>query len=258
MRRPPEMVDAMTLEEAAFRAWPAAEVTELDGWRLRATNGVTRRANSAWTLRATSNLSLDDRLSRVESFYARRGLPAYFQVAAFSEPAGLDEALASRGYEIDAPVSIRVVSLSQLSFERLSIARNTQTDVENGYAGDWIRLSTDRGRFGAVREHYQGILDRLRGRAGFAVAREGGTAIGIGMGVLDGEWVGIFNMLTVPERRRQGVASMVLLGLTQWAAARGALRAYLQVERASVPALALYASAGFEEAYGYHYRWRRV
>jgi ribosomal protein S18 acetylase RimI-like enzyme len=37
---------------------------------------------------------------------------------------------------------------------------------------------------------------------------------------------------------------------------RGATRAYLQVEETAAAALSLYASAGFETRYAYHYRSR--
>ena len=39
--------------------------------------------------------------------------------------------------------------------------------------------------------------------------------------------------------------------------ARGATKAYLQVERQNDAALRIYARAGFREVYGYHYRLER-
>ena len=44
--------------------------------------------------------------------------------------------------------------------------------------------------------------------------------------------------------------------LARFAASRGAERLYLQVELENEPARALYARAGFVEAYRYHYRRR--
>ena len=38
----------LEIEEAAFHAWPADEVLELSGWRLRFMHGVTHRGNSVW------------------------------------------------------------------------------------------------------------------------------------------------------------------------------------------------------------------
>jgi ribosomal protein S18 acetylase RimI-like enzyme len=61
-------------------------------------------------------------------------------------------------------------------------------------------------------------------------------------------------MRTVGEMRRRGAARTLLATGAQWAAARGASRALLQVDRGNDPALALYRAAGFATHYGYHYR----
>lgn len=244
--------EIVVLEQTAFRAWPAAEIVDIDGWRLRATGGVTRRANSAWTIAATGTLSIDERIARAEAFYSARHLPPCFHVAPISQPVGLDSALASRGYVLDAPVSIQVTALDQIKIadERDGL----RCEVSERYSDDWLWLSTKRGRFGDVTEVYRGILDRLDGRTGFALVRCGDEPIAIGLSVIDGAWAGFFNMLTMPEARRRGAARQVLRGLSRWAGTRGASRAYLQVERAAVGAMALYAGLGFEELYGYHYR----
>ena len=49
------------LEELAANAWPAGEVEELDGWRLRFNAGVTRRANSVWPNAAGDCLPLAEK-----------------------------------------------------------------------------------------------------------------------------------------------------------------------------------------------------
>jgi GNAT superfamily N-acetyltransferase len=61
-------------------------------------------------------------------------------------------------------------------------------------------------------------------------------------------------MGTRPEARRRGAATAVLHALAAWAAANGCPRSYLQVEEDNPGARALYARAGFTDAYRYHYR----
>src|SRR5262249_31764512 len=61
------------LEARAFAAWPAAEVEPLGGWRLRATSGVTRRANSAWTAAAVDDVARS--IARAAALYAARAPP---------------------------------------------------------------------------------------------------------------------------------------------------------------------------------------
>jgi ribosomal protein S18 acetylase RimI-like enzyme len=72
--------------------------------------------------------------------------------------------------------------------------------------------------------------------------------------VADGDWVGLFEIGTVPHRRRRGLASDLVHRLLAWGAGRGAEAAYLQVMEANAPARALYAGLGFTEAYRYWYR----
>src|SRR5687767_6842080 len=90
------MVNAMdlteTLEECAFRAWPAEEVEETGALRLRATHGMTRRANSAWFGPPREGDSLERQVERVEQFYRARALPSLVQLTPLAAP-GLDALL---------------------------------------------------------------------------------------------------------------------------------------------------------------------
>jgi GNAT superfamily N-acetyltransferase len=90
-----------------------------------------------------------------------------------------------------------------------------------------------------------------------ALRREpGGAPAGLGFAVADDGWAGIFGMGTRPASRRAGAATAVLHALARWAAGRHAHRLYLQVEDDNRGARALYARAGFSDAYGYWYRTR--
>src|SRR5262249_39836880 len=74
---------------------------------------------------------------------------------------------------------------------------------------------------------------------GASLAVEGEVA-GVGFGVLDDGWLGVFGMGTAPAHRRRGIATDVLLALLAAGRARGADRAYLQVETDNPGAIALY------------------
>jgi len=242
----------LDIEEAAFRAWPAEEVVELSGWRLRFTHGVTRRANSVWPNGLRDALSLEERLAAVEAFSETRGIAPSFQLTSVARPTELDAVLAARGYSVDAPVVVQTLELGSLppvpDVSRAEAAVSSHPDAE------WLSVQVERGRYATARGVFVGILERLGGRAGFARVRSGGACVAVGLGVVDGPWLGIFAMLTVPEARRTGAGKAVLHALTGWGRERGAERAYLQVERDNAPALSLYAASGFTPAYEYHYR----
>jgi ribosomal protein S18 acetylase RimI-like enzyme len=236
------------LEERAFSAWPAAEVVPLGGWQLRATSGVTRRANSAWT--AAEVPDLERAIARVEAFYAERALPAIFQLCPLS-PAGLDEALAARGYAVDAPVAILSAELAELHSRA---PRDVEARVDGSISADWFELAARRTRFAAVSEVFRGIVERIGARAGFALATVGGAPAAAALGVCDRGWLGVFAVATLPEHRRRGAATALLDALRRFGESRGATRAYLQVERDNEVALSLYRRDGFREVYGYYYR----
>jgi GNAT superfamily N-acetyltransferase len=85
-----------------------------------------------------------------------------------------------------------------------------------------------------------------------------GQVIACGMGVLERNLLGLFNVVTAPSHRNRGHATTIILALLSWAEQQGARHAYLQVERGNTPARQLYEKLGFEEAYAYWYRVRHA
>ncbi len=75
----PHRREILELERIARRGWRAAEVVELDGWRLHADRGWTGRANSVLPL-ITPRRPLPELLAEAGRFYAERGLPLQIQV----------------------------------------------------------------------------------------------------------------------------------------------------------------------------------
>jgi GNAT superfamily N-acetyltransferase len=241
------------IEHCALAAWPAEQEQALAGWRLRATRGVTRRANSAWTGKTEGSLPLEDRVDQVERFYAQRGLPSTIQLAGETAPNGLDALLARRGYRIDAPVSVQTADARRVTGERTS--PSIATRIEPRVFDGWLALSARRGRFAAVEDVYRGLLERIGDGAMFCLAELAGQPAGVGLAVMsNGDWCGLFSMLTLPDHQRQGVARAIVGALARAAVARGAGSLYLQVERANLTAGALYARLGFTGRYEYHYR----
>ena len=80
--------------------------------------------------------------------------------------------------------------------------------------------------------------------------------VGCGLSVLDGELLGIFDLVTDPLHRRRGYGAALMRELLGWGLDRGVRRAYLQVVKSNVAAAALYRKLGFTDAYQYWYRIR--
>ncbi len=69
----------------------------------------------------------------------------------------------------------------------------------------------------------------------------------------DGDWAGITDVWVSPDHRRRGLGLVVVAGLLEWAAERGATTAYLQVRGDNAAGLALYAGLGFRTHHAYRY-----
>lgn len=244
----------LEVEERAFRAWPAAEVEDLDGWRLRFNAGVTGRANSVWPNVVTGSRPLVERLDCVETAYRSRGLPPKFQVCPAACPSDLDAALTERGYGPEAAAaSVSGASVDQV-LGRIEESGQVVTLAER-ISEAWFAVYASAEAFppeqALVRRR---IIERIAERTAFVLAVRDGAAASVALGVVDGDWLGVFCVSTLPEYRRQGLARATLRALLQWGAARGATRTYLQVMEENSVARRLYGSAGYVPIYRYHYR----
>jgi len=252
-----EVSHVAEIEEAAFATWPAGEVAELGGWRLRAADGVTNRANSVWNVRIGGATPIAPRIVAVEEFYATRGLPACFQMTVASQPHDLDSRLADRGYRLHSPTLVQLTTLE-------SILRNTPTlrtlphlEVEliEEFEQEWFDLYEEFEQENPAHASARAaILDRIAAPRAFLRATVDGIPAAVGLGVVQGAYLGIFCMSTSAQFRRRGAASGILRAMAIWAEMNRAHRAFLQVRAGNQGALTLYGRLGFHTAYNYHYR----
>lgn len=238
------------LERVAARFWPTLDERSLGGWRIRFAKGVTRRANSVLAL-ASPGCDVDIAIERAQQMYSARDLPTYFQMTQASLPRSLDTRLAERGYAKEMRVYVEVSELRPISH----VESDVRILIEDAPTDMWIDCYT---RGGGYSDHQMqvrlDIISRCRESKCMATAFFGDQAVGIGLGVTDGQWLGLFSIITLPGYRRRGVAESVSSNLAAWAQSKGATHAFLQVETDNMPARALYDGMGFEIAYEYWYR----
>jgi GNAT superfamily N-acetyltransferase len=242
------------LEEMAFHTWPAEFVEDLSGWRIRYLAGITRRGNSTWTNAWTGETSLEQAVLHVERFYAARGLAPRFYLTPRTAPAKLDTFLTERGYTLDAPVFVQTARLNTLRAAGASWAEGVRVSVAREPRAEWFALAGASSRFAEVQDVYRGLLDRLFGRAYFALATVGDTPAATALGVLDRGWLGVSSMLTQPNYRGRRLAQSLLVALANASSAQGAEGLYLIVEQNNPSALRCYARAGFVSSHEAHYR----
>jgi GNAT superfamily N-acetyltransferase len=230
------------LEAVAYEFWRAPEVAPLDGWRLRFAHGVSGRANSVWP-NGNGTLPVDEKITRAEEWYRARDAPVLFQLTDVARPAGLDAALAARGYGLRGDsVSVETAVLDDV------LARTRgDADLVEHLDDAWLELWAGTRGFSNLDAARAVLTD---GSVGFA--RIDDLAVGRGSAV--GEWLGITALVTLPEARRRGHGRAIVHTLARWGAGQRCTRAMLQVETTNTAARALFTSAGFVPHHEYHYR----
>ncbi len=248
----PSTAEVRGLEERGLSAWPALRTAVLDGWVLRFSNGYTRRANSVNPLYPGA-MPLGPKIAACEEMFERQGLECVFKLCAASLPEGLDAALEARGYRREAETAVECIDLKAGVFPA-----GEPVEFRDELDTRWVDAVARMNRqTPAQRAASQAILSGIVPDHRFASALEDGSLVGLGLGVLDRGWLGLFDILVDPARRRRGIGRRIVLGLLDWGRREGAHHAYLQVGLDNEPARRMYAGMGFAERYRYWYR-RRV
>lgn len=248
------MKEIWSLEQAAANAVPPSLLRLNEGWRLRADGGGTRRANSVLAEYSLSDTPLDEKIDHAEVFYERLGKPARFQLCPASQPSNLDDALATRGYRYTGGALVQRAPLTKVLGR---VVRQNVPDavIDPCLTADWLNLfGQSAGVEGRMLEAKRTLFQRIPSHAAFVTLKLAGIPAAVGLGVLEGGQLGLFNMATLPSLRRRGAARAVIHTLAIWGAQMDAKMMYLQVAEENRAARALYAQLGFETLYAYHYR----
>lgn len=214
-------VSSYDAELHVLSLWPDVETRPLGGWLLRAAppyeGRLRRRANSVLAM-GDLRLPLEEALPAIREFYAERDRPALAQAEVGSQA---EAALVADGWEAqpDGEAHFMIASVAQVLRHAPPLSSEevvSLTPTSESCSGTRpVRVEA-------------GIGDHARGRA-----------------ALDGDWVGIHTVEVHPDRRRQGVATQVIVDLLDWAAGLGATTAWLHVETPNTGAIALYERLGF-------------
>jgi GNAT superfamily N-acetyltransferase len=238
------------IEEISMSALPALHTVYCDGWVLRFAGGHTRRANSVNAL-YPSTLNIDEKIAYCESLYQARGLPTIFKMTDAVQPPDLDAILAERGYQKSSSTSVQTMRLNGLKAEPPAI-------IETRRGSSWLDAYARMNDVPIYRRDLLGrMLDGLITPTAYASVELDGEIAAVGLGVITQDYVGLFDIVTATHVRRQGLGRRIVSSLLQWGQDNGARHAYLQVVADNIPAVSLYKSLGFSEAYQYWYREKR-
>jgi ribosomal protein S18 acetylase RimI-like enzyme len=234
------------IEEASLNAWPALQQMLLDGWVLRFSGGFTKRANSVVPLYP----ALLDPLAKIrycERLYEQQHLTTIFRLTTVDDVSDLDRLLDARGYQRIDPTRVMTRRLGE-AFAR-----------QDGFAEvglrEWLTIYADlAGMPKPTQALHAALLKSIRSECLYGALFVDGEAVACGLGVVENELVGLFDIVTHPRRRREGHAAALITSLLAAGRNAGATDTYLQVVADNAPARGLYAELGFMELYSYWYR----
>lgn len=212
-------VSAHDAELHSLAMWPEVPTEPLGEWIMRSdvTPEEIARAGSVLAM-GDPGVPWADAAAAVVAHYATLHRPAWAQVVVGSdEEAGLRSLgwVAARPDEADT--LFQVVSLARL--QRALPSPPDGVDFED---------------------------DGTRARATFDGRAHARAAI-------DDGWLGLHDIWTAPDARRQGLSTQLLAELVDWGASLGATTAYVQVRSDNTAALALYQRLGFITHHTYRY-----
>jgi ribosomal protein S18 acetylase RimI-like enzyme len=239
------------IEDAGLNASAPPQQRWVDGWLLRFSPGKAKRARCINAV-AAGHLSAAEKLALCAPVFAAAGLPLIVRVTPFSQPAGLDELLETRGLRRFDDTRVMV---------RPDLDRFEPPRLPAGLSIAPIGLEPFAQRVGAMRgsplsqrlAHGQRLVTSPVPFTAFELRREG-KVLACGQYALEADLVGLYDVFTLPEARGTGLASSLCAHLLAHARRAGAKHAYLQVEADNLPARAVYRRLGFADGYAYHYR----
>lgn len=247
---------AAEIEPLADAAWPAGEQVLLGPWKLRATNGVSARADSVLTTpmghRGVEPGDVARLIGEAETFYRARRLAVAFQISPATEPADLDRLLRGRGYRRRNEGEVWTADAGTVEARttgdvRTSTEARSSGDVDAG----WLDCALEN-EPAARRAVDEAVIARIPRPRRFVSVSVEGRVVACGLAVAAGGFAGIYAVTTRAAHRGRGLATVVLHALAAWGHERGE-RLYLEVAAGNAVARHLYRRRGFTPAYRHHY-----
>jgi len=237
------------LEELSMNAWPSLQTVLDDGWILRFANGHTRRANSVHPL-YPPHQDVEAKILNCERLYGEKKLNVIFKMTQASQPDGLDDILAARGYRAEWPTSVQLLHMMDWPHVPMQGVTLCESLTDEWFAATCTLGGIDGRRQATLWQMLANIVPATC----FASIGYAGEVIACGLGVQQNGFVGLFDIVTDRRFRRQGYGEALVRAILAWGRQQGAHAAYLQVMLDNDPALRLYEKLGFREVYRYWYR----
>lgn len=236
------------IETLAANALPASVVEFCDGWRLRYSYGVTRRANSVLAEKHVEHL--ERKLRAVVDFYTRFNSKPRFQLCPASEPLELNQRLLDSGYTKIPGAKVQTLELNNYKVQTDITKVQLLSKPNDAWFSVYRAVEKAEPQKEKVRTW---MLEHIQSNSAFALLYLDDEPAAVGLGVVEAGYVGIFNMATLEPFRGRGGASTILSALATWGKTVGGHTLYLQVSEDNFKAQSVYENLGFKTLYSYWY-----
>ena len=238
---------AEVFERAGLEAWPGIEVKWDGSWVRRAAGGYTKRANSTQCFDPDDFEDADLRVISASTWMVMRKIKPVFRITPLAAPE-LVNTLDEAGWQS--------IDHSHLFAMELA-AQEADPGTKVLPVLDPAFLAAQRHLKHGDDANMAGLTNLLKAltvpAAGIVVYRDG-EPVATGLMAIADSIVVTGNVVTDPERRRQGLAAAMMRSGLDWAHKQGATVAALNVEASNPAAQALYQSLGYRHQYDYSYR----
>jgi len=231
------------LNQICDATWPALEKTEINGWLLRAANGVTNRANSVLPLQAALEkgqlTNFAENFTSAQNFYGSHNLPTIFHLALPTWNDLREKLIEMGGTEI-IKAQTMVADLHELE---LKIPTEFEISESSEVSKEWLAVNAS-----------PGLEKIVTGcPANYLAIKSNGEIIATARIAKSGEWSSITRVYVNADYRGKGLGKLIVSAALKTSHEQGATKAVLQVEAANATAIGLYESLGFNFHHDYVY-----
>jgi N-acetylglutamate synthase len=239
------------IEELSMNAFPALSTVLLNGWVLRFANGYAKRANSVNPIYKCNN-DLVNNIELCEKMYKSKGIDTVFKLTENDDSYKIDEILKKRGYSYEAKTNVMLKDIGNLE---ATDKENRNVVIYKEINEKWFEAFTRINKINPNNtQTLKLMLNRIIPEVYCAGIIEEEEIIAVGLGVAQGEYVGMYDICVQEDKRRRGLGTRIMKSLINEASRDGYKYSYLQVVDANEAAKLLYQGLGYQKQYSYWYR----
>lgn len=242
------------IEELSLNNWQPLSTLLYDGWVLRFANGYTMYANSISPI-YYSTYDLNQKIEECEKIYANNDLSPTFKITPFVKPENLDDVLEEKGYSLVDYSGTPYISVQTMDLDSIKEPTQHSVKLDEKINAEWLDNFC---RLNHVEEKNKDtmiqMLSNIATKKCLLSLYNNEAVAACGLGVIEREYIGLYDIVTDSKFRNQGFGLQLVLNLLKWGKENGAKYSYLTVLLNNEPALKLYSKIGFSEIYKYWYR----